>query len=150
MALKRHVSAEFKEYCRSDSGYRLRFRLEGPHQLSSFTSLAFVRNCNIFCSWNGQRESNWRVRLGPMRVTNKWLTHFLFPVTVLTLCSFLLFPGWKWKFIWDRCKRPFRTRVFFRLLLSRDLSRLPQLESLLAGYALPSQFVDDSYTWVKR
>ena len=107
MALKRHVSAEFKEYCRSDSGYRLRFRLEGPHQLSSFSSLAFVRNCNIFCSWNGQRQSNWRVRLGPMRVTDKRLTHFLFP---------------------------------------RDLSRLPQLESLLAGYVLPSQFVDDSYT----
>ena len=36
------------------------------------------------------------------------------------------------------------------MLLSRELSRLPQLESLLAGYVLPSQFVDDSYTGVKR
>ena len=42
--------------------------------------------------------------------------------------------------------RAFRIRVFFRVLLSRDLSQLPQLESLLAGYVLPSQFVDDSYT----
>ena len=150
VALKRHVSAEFKEYCRSYSAYRLWFRVEGPHQLSSSSSLAFLRNCNIFCFWNGQRQCNWRVWLGPMRVTDKRLTHFLFPVTVLTLCGFLRFPGWKWKFIWGRCKRPFRTCVLFRVLLSRDLSRLPQLESLLAGYVLPSQFVDDSYTWVKR
>ena len=85
-----------------------------------------------------------------MRVTDKRLTHFLFPVTVLTLCGFLRFPGWKWKFNWGRCKRPFRTCVLFRVLLSRDLSRLPQLECLLAGYVLPSQFVDDSYTWVIR
>ena len=46
--------------------------------------------------------------------------------------------------------RAFRTRVFFRVLLSHDLSRLPQLGSLLAGYVLPSQFVDDSYAWVIR
>ena len=88
VALKRHVSAEFREYCRSYSAYRLPFRLEGPHQLSSLSSLAFLRNCNIFCFWNGQRQCNWRVRLGPMRVTDKRLTHFLFPVTVLTLCGF--------------------------------------------------------------
>ena len=44
----------------------------------------------------------------------------------------------------------FHTRVFFRLLLSRDLSRLPQLESLVVGYVLLSQFVDDSYAWVIR
>ena len=88
VALKRRVSAKFKEYCRSDSAYRLRFRLEGSHQLSSFSSLAFLRNCNIFCFWNGQRQCNWRVRLVPMRITDKRLTHFLFPVTVLTLCSF--------------------------------------------------------------
>ena len=42
-----YVSAGFKEYCRSDSAYRLRYRLEGPHQLPSFTGLVFVRNCNI-------------------------------------------------------------------------------------------------------
>ena len=88
LSLKRRVSAKFKEYCRSDSAYRLRFRLEGPHQLSSFSSLAFLRNCNIFCFWNGQCWCNWRVRLGPMRVTDKRLTRFLFPVTVLTLCGF--------------------------------------------------------------
>ena len=83
-----------------------------------------------------------------MRVTDKRLT-------VVSDDSFnaLRFPavsGVEMKFIWDRCKRPFHSRVFFRVLLSRDLSRLPQLESLLAGYVLPSQFVDDSYTWVKR
>ena len=43
------------QYCRSDSAYRLGSRLEGPHQLPSFSSLAFLRNCNIFCFWNGQR-----------------------------------------------------------------------------------------------
>ena len=48
VALKRHVSAEFKEYRRSDSAYRLRSRLECPHQFSPFSSLAFVQNCNIF------------------------------------------------------------------------------------------------------
>ena len=38
----------------------------------------------------------------------------------------------------------FRTRVSFCVLLLQ----LPQMESLLAAYVLPSQFVDVSYTWV--
>ena len=112
----------------------------------------------------------WRVRLSPMRVacvagatlstlglpvpgakyykilhmpvTEKRLTHFLFSVTVLTLCCFLRFLGLKWKFTGDRYKlsSPLfhapRTRVSFRKLLSRDFSRLPKMESLLAGYQI--------------
>ena len=67
----------------------------------------------IFCSWNTS-------------------------VTVFMLCCFLRFLGWKWKCMRDRRKLSFsfptpRTGVSFRVLLSRDFSRLPPMDSLPAG-----------------
>ena len=69
----------------------------------------------IFCSWNAS-------------------------VTVFMLCCFLRFLGWKWKCMRDRRKLSFsfptpRTGVSFLVLLSRDFSRLPPMESLLACVA---------------
>ena len=61
---------------------------------------------------------------GPVRLTEKRPTYFLFPVTVSTLYGLLRFPGWQ-------APRP-STRGSFRVLLSRDFSRLHQMEGLLA------------------
>ena len=45
-----------------------------------------------------------------MKVTEfKQLTHFLFLETVIMICSFLWFPGWKWKFTRDSCKLLFHS-----------------------------------------
>lgn len=101
VALKRHVSAEFKEYCGSNSVYRQ--WPEGPDKLSSFSSLVLLRNCNILLFWNPSRIG----ALGPMQETEKRLRHFFFSVIVLMLCGFLRFPGWKWNFIKHHCKLSF-------------------------------------------
>ena len=61
---------------------------------------------------------------GPVRLTEKRPTYFLFPVTVSTLYGLLRFPGWQ-------APRP-STRGSFRVLLSCDFSRLHQMEGLLA------------------
>ena len=86
---------------------------------------------------------NWRVQLGPMRVTDKRLTHFLFPVTFLTLCGFR---GGNENLFEIVASALFVLASSFPCCSLRDFSRLPQLKSLLAGYVLASQFVDFSYT----
>ena len=54
-----------------------------------------------------------------------------FAVTVFTLCGVPGFPGWKWKFMRDRCKLSF-PRPLARAF-SRGSLRLPKWQSLLAG-----------------
>ena len=60
-----------------------------------------------------------------MKVTEfKQLTHFLFLETVIMICSFLWFPGWKWKFTRDSCKLLFLSLSLALVLSCAGLVRL--------------------------
>ena len=85
----------------------------------------------IFCSFGNTSATD---TFGLMRVTEKRLTHFLFPVTALMLCGFW---GGNENLQEIILSSPFFptpcTRVSFGMWLSHDYSQLPRVESLLAG-----------------
>ena len=72
-----------------------------PILLSYFSCLPFVQNCNILLLEQTMLVQLRHIWLGLIWVTDKQVTTFMFLVTVLTLCGFLWFLGWKWKFMGD-------------------------------------------------
>ena len=132
-AALQHLSAEFNAYCWSDSASRLQSRPEGPADQYCLL-LVLSKLCNILL--RNASIINWRVWLGLMRVSGKRLTHFLWQFSRFAVsCGFRGGNGNLWAIV---ASSPFfpapRTLVSFCVLLSRDFSRLPQMEGFLAGY----------------